>query len=125
MVTDSNAILYIAMSFLSSKKNSLIPELLAILDIEQISTFIKMYGGESLKIPSPEEFHKDLIAATAAYYIIAENRDWTWIAEKYDLNGHEIRSIRTTLERWLENARPEEIEFLKNIRVSPYDRREE
>ena len=121
MISNSNAILYIAMSFLSSKKNSLVPELLSILSIEQISTFVKMYGGENLKIPSPEEFQKELIAASAAYYIVGERQTWEWVQDKYDLNGHEIRSIRTTLERWIASAPQEEIDFLKNIRVPPND----
>src|SRR4051794_17009923 len=86
----NSSVAYIALSLLCSRQNSLIPELLYILSPQQITTFIKVFSGEKLRIPTVDEFSRDLMASLAAYHIVVEGMSWDWFRLKYSLDGNYI-----------------------------------
>src|SRR5215211_1983477 len=99
---DSNSsVAYIALSLLCSSQNSLIPELLYILSPQQITTFIKVFSGEKLRIPTVDEFSRDLMASLAAYHIVVEGKSWDWFKVKYSLDGNYINSVKSCLDKWI------------------------
>src|ERR687894_3233351 len=86
---DSNSsVAYIALSLLCSRQSSLIPKLLYIFSPQQITTFIKVFSGETLKIPTVDEFSRDLMTSLAAYHVIVEGKSWDWFRIKYSLDGN-------------------------------------
>src|SRR5215212_11856346 len=66
----NSSIAYIALSILCSRQSSLIPELLYVLSPQQITTFIKVFSGETLRIPAVDEFSRDLMTSLAVYHIV-------------------------------------------------------
>ena len=56
LLDPNSSIAYITLSILCSRQGNLIPELLYILSPQQITTFIKIFSGETLKIPTVDEF---------------------------------------------------------------------
>src|SRR3954468_2596342 len=89
----NSSIAYIALSLLCSRQSSLIPELLYILSPQQITTFIKVFSGETLRIPTVDEFSRDLMASLAAYHIVVEGKSWDWFRLKYSLDGNYMNSV--------------------------------
>ena len=73
-VDPSSSIVYMALNILCAKQNSLIPEILYLLSAKQIIEFIKVFGGEVLRIPTPQEFSKDLLLALVCYHVIVQGR---------------------------------------------------
>src|SRR5918997_3489949 len=88
----NSSVAYIALSILCSRQRSLIPELLYILSPQQITTFIKVFSGETLKSPTVDEFSRDLMTSLAAYHVIVEGKSWDWFKLKYSLDGNYINS---------------------------------
>ena len=70
----NSSVAYIALSLLCSRQSSLIPELLYIFSPQQITTFIKVFSGETLRIPTVDEFSRDLMTSLAVYHVIVEGK---------------------------------------------------
>src|SRR6476469_3385063 len=86
----NSSIAYIALSILCSRQKSLTPEPFYIFSPQQITTFIKVFSGETLKIPTVDEFSRDLMTSLAAYHIVVEGESWDWFQLKYSLDGNYI-----------------------------------
>ena len=112
----SSPIVYLALSILCSNQNSLVPELLYVLNAEQIINFIKVFGGETLKIPTASEFGKDMMAAIACYHIDVEDKSWDFVAMKYNIDGNYLRALKNRLEAWSSTLTQSEREFLESLR---------
>src|SRR3954454_25316438 len=93
----NSSVVYIALSVLCSRQKSLIPELLYILSPQQITTFIKVFSGEKLRIPTVDEFSRDLMASLAGFHIVIEGKSWDWFQFKYSLSGNYISSVKSRL----------------------------
>src|SRR5215212_6974228 len=91
----NSSVAYIALSILCSRQNSLIPELLYILSPQQITNFIKVFSGEKLKIPTVDDFNRDLMTSLAAYHIVVEGKSWDWFQLNYSLDGNYINSVKS------------------------------
>jgi len=111
-------IVYMALSMLCSNQNSLVPEILYIMKPDQIINFIKVFGGESLRIPTPDEFSRDLMSALACYHVVVEGKSWDWLALKYEFDGNYMRSLKNRVESWWNNLAPGEREFIYSLK--PY-----
>src|SRR5215217_3753026 len=96
----NSSIAYIALSLLCSRQSSLIPELLYILSPQQITTFIKVFSGETLRIPAVDEFSRDLMTSLAVYHIVVEGKSWDWFRLKHSLNGNYMNSVKSRLDQW-------------------------
>jgi hypothetical protein len=114
----NSPIVYMALSILcaSQKQNSLIPELLYILSPKQIMNFISVFGGESVYVPTTQEFSRDLMAATCCYHILVENKSWDWVALNYHADGNIIRILKNKVEGWWNNLSPGEKDFITSLR---------
>src|SRR3954447_20767928 len=97
----NSSVVYIALSILCSRQKSLIPELLYMLSPQQITNFIKVFSGETLRIPTVDEFSRDLMASLAAYHIVVEGKSWDWFQLKYSLDGNYINSVKSRLDNWI------------------------
>src|SRR4051812_49340667 len=95
----NSSVVYIALSLLCSRQNSLVPELLYILSPQQITTFIKVFSGETLRIPTVDEFSRDLMASLAAYHILVEGKSWDWFQLNYSLDGNYMNSVKDALNK--------------------------
>jgi hypothetical protein len=116
IIDPNSPIVYMALSILCSNQNSLVPEILYILSPKQIIEFIKVFGGETLRVPTPGEFGRDMMASLACYHILVEKRSWDWIALKYNIDGNYLRSMKNRLEDWSKNLSPSELEFVKSLK---------
>lgn len=112
----NSPVVYIALSLLCSNQNSLVPEILYLLNPDQIISFIKIFGGETLRIPTPSEFGRDMTAALACYHVMVEDKSFDWVAMKYDIDGNYMRSIKNRLEVWSNTLTNGERDFLKSLR---------
>src|SRR3954452_22223306 len=97
----NSSVAYIALSILCSRQSSLVPELLYIFSPQQITTFIKVFSGETLRIPTVDEFSRDLMASLAVYYIVVEVKSWDWFRLKYSLDGNYISSVKSRVDKWI------------------------
>src|SRR3954462_15908641 len=95
----NSSVAYIALSLLCSRQSSLIPELLYILSPQQITTFIKGFSGEKLRLPTVDEFSRDLMASLAAYHIVGEVKPWHCFQLKYPPDGNQTNSIKSRLSK--------------------------
>ncbi len=121
----NSPIVYIALSLLCCNQNSLVPEILYLLNPDQIINFIKIFGGETLRIPTPSEFGRDMTAALACYHVMVEDKSFDWVAMKYDIDGNYMRSIKNRLEVWSNTLTDGERDFLKSLRLHERVRKKE
>ena len=120
----NSSVVYIALSVLCSRQNSLIPELLYILSPQQITTFIKVFSGETLRIPTVDEFSRDLMASLAAYHIVVEGKSWDWFRLKYSLDGNYINSVKSRLDKWITGLNSSEKKFIEKLQAIEVARKE-
>src|SRR3954447_8759315 len=113
----NSSVVYIALSILCSRQKSLIPELLYILSPQQITTFIKVFSGETLRIPTADEFSRDLMASLAAYHIVVEDKSWDWFQLKYSLDGNYMNSVKSRLDKWINGLNSSEKSFIEKLRA--------
>jgi hypothetical protein len=116
-IDPDSSVVYLAMSMLCARQSSLVPELLYLLSPKQIIDFIKIYGGETIKVPHPEEFSKDLLSALACYHVYVENKSWDWFGLKYRVDGHSIRALQNRLELWIKGLSPGELNFIRSLKT--------
>ena len=120
----NSSIAYIALSLLCSRQKSLIPELLYILSPQQITTFIKVFSGETLRIPTVDQFSRDLMTSLAAYHIVVEGKPWDWFRLKYSLDGTHINSIKSRLDKWINGLNSSEKRFIEKLQAIEVARKE-
>ena len=115
MKLDSNSsIAYIALSVLCSRQKSLSAYLLS---PQQITTFIKVFSGETLKIPTVDEFSRDLMTSLAAYHIVVKGKSWDWFRLKYSGDGNYINSIKSRLNNWINGLNSSEKSFIEKLQA--------
>src|SRR5215213_2253648 len=120
----NSSVVYIALSILCSRRRSLIPELFYILSPQQITTFIKVFSGETLRIPPVDEFNRDLMASLAVYHIVVEGKSWDWFRLKYSLNGNYINSVKSRLNNWINGLDSSEKKFIEKLQAMEVARKE-
>src|SRR3954452_18526464 len=120
----NSSIAYIALSLLCSRQSSLIPELLYILSPQQITTFIKVFSGEKLRIPTVDEFSRDLMTSLAAYHIVVEVKSWDWFQLNYSLDGNYTNSVKSRLDKWINGLASSEKKFIEKLQAMEVARKE-
>src|ERR671917_1923562 len=120
----NSSIAYIALSILCSRQNSLVPELLYILSPQQITTFIKVFSGQTLRIPTADEFSRDLMASLAAYHIVVEGKSWDWFKLHYSLNGNYVNSVKSRMNNWINGLNSSEKKFIETLQAIEVARKE-
>ena len=118
------SVVYIALSLLCSRQSSLVPELLYILSPQQIMTFIKVFSGETLKIPTADEFSRDIMTSLAAYHIVVEGKSWDWFRLKYSFDGNYINSVKSRLNKWINGLNSSEKKFIEMLQAIEVARKE-
>jgi hypothetical protein len=113
----NSSVAYIALSLLCSRQTSLVPELLYIFSPEQIITFIKVFSGDTLKIPTVTEFSRDLMTSLAVYHVVVEGKSWDWFKLKYELDGNYMNSVKNRLENWIRELSPSEQKFIEKLKA--------
>src|SRR3954451_1419710 len=120
----NSSVVYIALSLLCSRQNSLISELLYIFSPQQITTFIKVFSGETLRIPTVDQFSRDLMTSLAAYHIVVEGNSWDWFQLKYSLDGNYINSVKSRLDKWINGLNSSEKKFIEKLQSIEVARKE-
>src|SRR5215212_787066 len=120
----NSSIVYIALSLLCSRQSSLIPELLYIFSPQQIMTFIKVFSGETLRIPTVGEFSRNLMTSLAVYHIVVEGKSWDWFRLKYSLDGNYINSVKSRLNNWINGLNSSEKKFIEKLQAMEVAREE-
>src|ERR687894_2714094 len=118
------SVAYIALSLLCSRQSSLVPELLYIFSPQQITTFIKVFSGETLKIPTVDEFSRDLMTSLAVYHIVVEGKSWDWFRIKYSLDGNYINSVKSRMNNWINGLNSSEKKFIEKLQAMEVARKE-
>src|SRR4051794_22817925 len=113
----NSSVVYIALSVLCSRQKSLVPELLYILSPQQITNFIKVFSGQTLRIPTVDEFNRDLMTSLAAYHIVVEGKSWDWFQLKYSRDGNYINSVKSRLDKWINGLDSSEKSFIEKLRA--------
>src|SRR5215213_10080987 len=113
----NSSVVYIALSLLCSRQSSLIPELLYILSPQQITTFIKVFSGETMRVPTVDEFNRDLMTSLAAYHIVVEGKSWDWFQLKYSLDGNYMNSVKSRLDKWINELNSSEKKFIEKLQA--------
>ena len=105
-------ILYVALSVLSYRSpNSVIPEVLLFLTSEQVMTFLQVFGGKTIKVPTPKELSKSLQIAIAAHMRLHKKYTWPKIEEELGIDGRRSRAYKAKIDKWLEHIEREGIEI--------------
>lgn len=116
-LSERSQFLYTALSFLLTRNpDSIIPEVCYFLDPDQIMTFIKVYGGRTMRIPTTKEFSNDMYAALAAYYRVTYKYSWKAIQTRLALSNAQMSKIQPNVEDWLQKMTEQNLElpeFLK------------
>lgn len=94
---------YIALSLMLSRDElSVVPEIMYILEPEQVLQFLDMFGGQTIRVPTRDEFAKDLQAALTAYYIQCEGKTDREIQDILGVDGHRMNSIKKRIDKYIE-----------------------
>src|SRR4051794_4314096 len=120
----NSSVAYIALSLLCSRQKSLIPELLYILSPQQITNFIKVFSGQTLRMPTVDEFNRDLMASLAAFHIVVESKSWDWFQLNYSLDGNYINSVKSRLNNWINGLNSSEKKFIEKLQAMEVAREE-
>src|SRR5215217_3555915 len=120
----NSSVVYIALSILCSRQSSLIPELLYILSPRQITIFIKVFSGEKLRIPTVDEFSRDLMASLAVCHIVVEGKSWDWFQLKYSLDGNYINSVKSCMNNWINGLNLNDKKFIEKLQAIEVARKE-
>src|SRR3954463_14502140 len=120
----NSSVVYIALSILCSRQKSLIPELLYILSPQQITTFIKVFSGETLRIPTVNQFSRDFMASLAAYHFVVEGKSWDWFRLKYSVDGNYMNSVKSRPDNWVNGLNSSEKKFIERLQAIEVARKE-
>jgi hypothetical protein len=115
-IDPGSSIVYMALSVLCMSQDSLVPEILYMLSPEQVINFIRVFGGETLRIPTSEEFNKDLMVALACYHVVVQEKSWDWIALQYNMDGNSVRGLKVRTENWFNKLSPGEQDFVLSLK---------
>lgn len=98
---------YLALSMMMREENSVLPEIMYILNPEQIKLFLDMFGGTTLRVPTREEFATILQAALVTYRRFCEGMTTQAIQDDLNIDGNKMRSINQKINSYLEFVRKE------------------
>ena len=73
-IDPNSPVVYMALSLLCYSQNGLVPELMYLPSPKQIVDFIKVFGEETVRTPTRDEFSRDLVAALAAHHTMVERQ---------------------------------------------------
>lgn len=91
----------IALSMLASKhENSLLPEVMFLMDPQQVIDLIRVFGGSTVYVPSSKEFAKDLTSAVIAYHKHVNRYSYSKIRKLMDLDGRAMRYLERNVDQW-------------------------
>lgn len=113
-ITKENSLVYIALSILCSRdENYMAPELLFILGIEKLETFIKVFGGRNIKVPDMNDFRLDLMTAMFAYHYIVLGNGKKWFKNEYGMSDEEMESISERFRVWIKTVNDGDLGIMK------------
>jgi hypothetical protein len=75
-IDPNSPVVYMALSLLCYSQNGLVPELMYLPSPKQIVDFIKVFGEETVRTPTRDEFSRDLVAALAAHHTMVERQSF-------------------------------------------------
>jgi hypothetical protein len=116
IIDPNSSVVYMALSILCASQSSLVPEILYLLSPKQIIDFIKVFGGETLRIPTTDEFSRDLMVALVCYHIIVEEKSWDWVSLKYDMDGNYMRGLKIRVDNWWSKLSVSEKDFINGLK---------
>lgn len=108
-------LLFLAMSVSSVRSKSPIPELVLMTDTNQLMDMIKIFGGQTIRIPTVTEFQEDMHTAIAIYHVEVEGKSWDWFAEQYNIDGFKMRTIRALHRYWVDMLEKEGIDIRRYL----------
>ena len=85
--------------FISVPQYSLIAELAYLLDAKSFVNLVKYFEGQTIKIPTVEEFQMCIKVLLLYVYRVVENRDWRESLELAGFKTSEGRSARNKLDK--------------------------
>ena len=118
-IPNSHILVYLAMSLLFHKnqKSNVIPELCMILDTHHLSTLIKVFGGETIYIPTADEFYRDLLSVLYIYHTRYDDMPEDEFIDKYRIDGYKMKSIQNRVKVWDCSVSPEEKDLLNDLKA--------
>ena len=116
MITKENSLIYIALSILCSRdSNYLAPELLFILGVNELDTLIKVFGGQTIKVPDANTFKIDLLTAMFAYHYIVGGKGKKWFWNHYNISKDERSDILGRFKNWFRTVNEGDIGVIKEV----------
>ena len=101
---DRGEFIYSSLSFLlHDNPNSPIPEICYFMSPDQIVTFIKVFEGRSIKVPTLKQFAESMHCALAGYLRISQGYTWPAIEKRLEglsLNTRDFNRIKKKVEQW-------------------------
>lgn len=116
-VDSKSAFMWIALSIFSSEHNSVLTELMAILNVDDVLKLTKLLGGKTVTFPTNKELRINILSALCAYYIVIEKYTWEMCEDKLKVTGYDMKSIKLSYEKWLSYCEDHKIDphhFLEN-----------
>lgn len=99
---------YAALSvMLLNNPNGPVPELLYFMNPDQVLTFISMFEGTTIRVPTLKEFGEDLQIALAAYYRFNQGLTPQATQDRLRLTDAKWKALAKRLDRWCEAMRDE------------------
>jgi len=89
---DSESLLYFMLAYWTWKNNpnSPLPEILYILDIEEVIKFIKIFGGKTFKVPTWGDLSNELKEGLSAYLHKSEGCSHDYIRTLLEIDGRSV-----------------------------------
>ena len=109
---DNTEFFYVAMSVaLSNDENSIIPDALTFMTPDQIVTFISVFGGSKVKVPTPAEFSTYLFTSLAVFYRIKFSMPWKAIQDKLEISDKKMANVKKRVEQYTDWTRLHDIKI--------------
>lgn len=119
LIKSEDALIYITISMLSKTRpyKGFLPEILTVFkDLDSLKNFIRIFGGETIKVPTSEKFAEDLNIAIMAYHIKIEGKTRAWVGKKFGVNGNKLRQLDSRINAWMASLSEAEEKTFLNLK---------
>lgn len=105
-LSDSTEFFMLGLSMLeTSGKTNIIPELMQLFTPKQIIALTQVYGGKTIKVPSPQELATTLKAALYLYQTKFQNLPEDAVRESLEVSDAEFKTILDHVNKWQAHIR--------------------
>lgn len=110
---EQKGMLYAVLSMMYyNNEDTLTPELISIMGVDNYFKLVACYGGTKVKIPQPSEVSTTVQSAIALYEMNVNNKSPEWVQANYKISKKKMAAVRKNIDKWKDNAPQKEQSYV-------------